>query len=70
MEGFDDEAFRYQLMSETGAFPHWRVPGFTDLTSDVRRSGETVRACPWLPHRDQVRGFVLDVATSRLREVV
>jgi len=28
-----------------------------------------VRDCPWLPHRDSVRGFVFDVATAQLREI-
>jgi len=28
-----------------------------------------VRACPFLPHTDAVRGFVYDVTTGRLREV-
>jgi len=29
-----------------------------------------VRSHPFLPHRDRVRGFVYDVDTGRLREVV
>jgi carbonic anhydrase len=28
-----------------------------------------VRSCGWLPHRDDVRGFVFDVATAELHEV-
>jgi carbonic anhydrase len=30
---------------------------------------KTVRECPWLPHRDEVRGFVFDVATAKITEV-
>jgi carbonic anhydrase len=69
MDGFDDEAFRAELAAETGAEPTWRVEGFTDMEEDVRRSIRTVRECPWLPHREDVRGFVFDVATARLIEV-
>jgi carbonic anhydrase len=35
----------------------------------MRQSIRTVRECPWLPHRDDVRGFVFDVATAALTEV-
>jgi carbonic anhydrase len=69
MEGFDDPAFRAQLESESGETPAWDVPGFTDIEAAVRRSVGTVRECKWLTHRDDVRGFVFDIATARLTEV-
>ena len=69
MDGFDDEAFRRELASESGVEPTWRVDGFTDVEAAMRTSIRTVRECRWLPHRDDVRGFVFDVATAQLREV-
>jgi carbonic anhydrase len=69
MDGFDDDAFRAQLAEETGEEPPWRVSGFTDLYDDTRRSVQTVRDCKWIPHRDDVRGFVFDVATAKITEV-
>ena len=69
MEGFDDAAFRAELAAETGDEPPWAVPGFTDLRATVRHSVRTVRECPWLPHRDIVRGFTFDIATAALEEV-
>ncbi|MDT4941712.1 MAG: hypothetical protein QOJ34_1801, partial [Pseudonocardiales bacterium] len=30
----------------------------------------TIRECRWLPHRDEVRGFVFDVATATITEIV
>jgi carbonic anhydrase len=66
---FDDDAFRAELEAESGQEPPWRVPGFTDLVEDVRRSVGRVRDCPWIKHRDDVRGFVFDVATARLDEI-
>jgi carbonic anhydrase len=35
----------------------------------MRDSVAAVRHCPWLPHREDVRGFVFDVATGRMDEV-
>jgi carbonic anhydrase len=69
MDGFDDEAFRADLAEEAGESPPWRVEGFTDLYADTRRSVQIVRDCPWIPYRDDVRGFVFDVATAAITEV-
>jgi carbonic anhydrase len=69
MENFDDEAFRAELTSETGVAPTWSVSGFTDIQAEVRKSVQTILDCPWLPHRDDVRGFVFDVTTARITEV-
>jgi carbonic anhydrase len=41
---------------------------FTDEA--VRQSLRRLRGSPFLPHRDHVRGFVWDVRTADLREVV
>ena len=43
---------------------------FADLDEDVRQSIARVKASPFVPHREEVRGFVYDVKTGRLREVV
>ena len=69
MNGLDDARFRADLEAETGRQPGWDVPGFEDVRDQVRRSLATLRECPWLPHRDDVRGFVFDVATARVDEV-
>ena len=69
MDGFDDAAFRRDLAIESGVTPTWSVEGFTDVDEAMRTSIRTVRECPWLPHRDSVRGFVFDVATAELREI-
>lgn len=69
MDDFDDPAFRAELAAESGDEPPWRVDGFTDLYEDTRRSVERVRTCAWIPYRDDVRGFVFDVATASITEV-
>jgi carbonic anhydrase len=69
LHGFDDAGFRAKLALECGRQPTWDVPGFTDVEVAVRRNVTAVQHCPWLPHTDQVRGFVYDVASGRLAEV-
>lgn len=69
MQNFDDAGFRAELAVESGAQPHWDVPGFTDLPEAMRHSLSVVRECKWIAHRDEVRGFIFDVATARMDEV-
>jgi carbonic anhydrase len=63
------EDFRHEMQAESGQRPSWAVEAFKDLDDEVRQSIRRVRTSPFLPHTDDVRGFVLDVATGRLREV-
>jgi carbonic anhydrase len=35
----------------------------------VRQSIARIKASPFIPHKDAVRGFVFDVATGKLNEV-
>ncbi|GAA3252155.1 beta-class carbonic anhydrase [Dactylosporangium siamense] len=69
MQGFDDDEFRATLSAETGRTPGWDVPGFSDLHDTMRSSIATVRECAWLPHREDVRGFIFDVGTAKIEEV-
>ncbi len=69
MEGLDDEQFRDTLTAETGQAPDWDVPGFTDVHAQVRASMRALADCPWLAHRDHIRGFVFDVGTAKITEV-
>jgi carbonic anhydrase len=43
---------------------------FTDLDASVRQDVETIRSSPLIPRDIPVRGFVYDVRTGRLHEVV
>ncbi|MZE72656.1 carbonic anhydrase [Streptomyces sp. SID5789] len=63
------EDFRHELELEVGQRPVWAVESFQDVDQDVRQSIERVRTSPFLPHTDDVRGFVYDVQTGLLREV-
>jgi carbonic anhydrase len=70
MEKITDDGFRAELRSETGVAPAFAIESFDDVEADVRQSILRVRGAPFLPHRDAVRGFVYDVDTHRLHEVV
>ncbi|RBM19779.1 carbonic anhydrase [Streptomyces sp. PT12] len=63
------EDFRHELELEVGQRPNWALESFHDLDQDVRQSMARVRTSPFLPHTDDVRGFVFDVTTGLLREI-
>jgi carbonic anhydrase len=66
---FSDDEFRRSIQDDTGVKPGWAAEAFADLDEDVRQSIARVKASPFLPHKDAVRGFVYDVETGRLNEV-
>jgi carbonic anhydrase len=66
---FADEALKRDIQTETGIRPPFSFEPFADLDEDVRQSLARVRTNPFIPHRTEVRGFVYDVRTGRLREV-
>jgi carbonic anhydrase len=66
---FTDDEFKASIEHETGIKPEWAAEAFSDLDSDVRQSIARIKASPFLPRTDLVRGFVYEVETGRLREV-
>jgi carbonic anhydrase len=66
---FTDDEFKTAIQEDTGIRPPWAAEAFGDLDTDVRQSIARIKASPFVPHRDAVRGFVFDVATGRLIEV-
>jgi carbonic anhydrase len=67
---FTDDAFKRSIQDETGIKPAWSAESFTDLEEDVRQSIARIKASPFVPRTDAVRGFIFDVATGRLNEVI
>lgn len=71
MRTFAEDDFVGELEAETGVRPVWQTTSFhAEIEADVRRAVSRVRESPFLPHVDAVRGFVYEVETGRLREVV
>ena len=66
---FTDDEFKRQIQDETGIKPEWAAEAFDDLETDVRQSIARIKASPFIPNKDNVRGFVYDVKTGRLDEV-
>ena len=66
---FTDDEFKASIQKDTGIKPEWAVEAFPDLEEDVRQSIARVKASPFVPKKDSVRGFVYEVESGRLREV-
>ena len=66
---FTDDQFKKSIQDETGIKPSWGAEAFPDLDEDVRQSIARIKASPFVPHKDQIHGFVFDVATGKLNEV-
>jgi carbonic anhydrase len=66
---FTDDDFRSAIEKDTGIRPQWAAEAFSDLDADVRQSIARIKASPFVPNKDAVRGFVYEVETGRLREV-
>ena len=67
---FTDDGFKRAIQDETGIKPSWAAEAFPGLEEDVRQSMARIAASPFVPCKDAVRGFVFDVATGKLNEVV
>ena len=70
MLDLDDDEFRDRIEEETGVRPDWPAEQFSDLDREVREHRERIRSSPFLPKTENVRSFVYEVETGRLREVV
>ena len=66
---FTDDGFKASIQEETGLKPAWSAEAFGDLDTDVRQSIARIKASPFIPNKDSVRGFVYEVETGKLREV-
>jgi len=65
----DEDALRNTIATEVGTPPPYSFGAFHDIDESVRTSITRVREHPFLPHRDNVRGFVYQVENGHLREV-
>jgi carbonic anhydrase len=66
---FTDDQVKADIEAETGLRPHFALEAFPDLERDIRQSIARIKASPFLPHKDSVRGFIYDVHTGQLQEV-
>jgi carbonic anhydrase len=66
---FTDDEVKAQIAAEVGIRPPFALEAFPELDQDVRQSIARIKASPFIPHKDSIRGFVYDVKTGRLREI-
>ena len=66
---FRDDDVKDAIEADTGLRPAFSLEAFGDLEQDVRQSISRIQASPFIPLKDQIRGFVYDCATGRLNEV-
>jgi carbonic anhydrase len=66
---FTDDDLKQQIFEDTGLKPPFAMESFKDLETDVRQSIARIMASPYIPNKDEVRGFVYDVQSGHLREV-
>lgn len=69
MVTFTDDAFTQSIQDDTGIRPAWAAEAFPDADADVLQSIHRILSNPFIPLKDNVRGFVFDVATGKLNEV-
>jgi carbonic anhydrase len=66
---FKDDEVKAQIEKETGIRPPFALEAFSNLEQDVRQSAARIKASPFVPKKDKVRGFIFDVSSGRLNEV-
>ena len=69
MATFREDDLKDAIEEETGLRPPFALEAFRDAEQDVRQSMARIKASPFIPEKDGVRGFVYDVKTGRLAEV-
>lgn len=68
METFSDDAVKDQIQSDTGIRPNFALEAFPKAEDDVKQTAARIRVNPFVPHKN-LRGFVYEVESGRLREV-
>jgi len=68
METFTDDAVKEQIRADTGLRPSFALEAFPKVDDDVKQTAARIRANPFVPKKN-IRGFVYEVETGRLREV-
>ena len=66
---FSDDGVKDAILADTGLRPSFALEAFADADADVVQSIARIKASPFIPTTDSVRGFVYEVETGVLREV-
>ena len=66
---FSDDEVKQQIQDDVGIKPHFALESFAELDENVRQSIARIKTSPFVPNKDNIRGFVYEVETGRLREI-
>ena len=66
---FTDDEVKADIEAATGLRPHFALEAFSDLERDIRQSIARIKASPFVPNKDSIRGFIYDVRSGALQEV-
>jgi carbonic anhydrase len=66
---FSDDEVKQQIQDDVGIKPHFALESFSDLDDNVRQSIARIKSSPFIPKKENIRGFVYEVETGHLREV-
>jgi carbonic anhydrase len=66
---FTDDQVKADIEADVGLRPHFALEAFPDLERDIRQSIARIKASPFVPRKDSVRGFIYDVRSGALQEV-
>ncbi|MBA2282337.1 MAG: carbonic anhydrase [Actinomycetota bacterium] len=69
-ETYTDDEMKDEVQAETGIRPPFAMEAFPDAEEDVRQTRARLQASPFIPNKDDIRGFIFEVETGKLREVV
>lgn len=67
---FSDDEVKQQIYDDVGIKPSFALESFSDLDENIRQSIARIVSNPFIPNKENIRGFVYEVETGRLREVV
>ena len=68
LQSVTEDAFKAEVEAETGIRPWWALESFVDPYANVRQSIRRLQMNPFLPHREDIRGFVYETSSGRLVE--
>ena len=67
---FRDDDMKDSIKADTGLRPSFALEAFPNLEDNLRQSIRRIKACPFIPVKDKIRGFVYNVKTGLLEEVL
>lgn len=70
LQAVQADTFNAELEAETGIRPWWALENFPDPYANVRQSIRRLLLCPFVPHKDHIRGFVYETDKGLLVEVL